>query len=102
MVPPPDAIERDDSDVTDVKGLPSISAAEDDQEDVVTHVKPVDGAEAQAEPPTQRRLDLPPRLPGVPASVAELEPELEPGPEPEPEPERRARARARRGDPDRR
>src|SRR5882757_9098086 len=69
VVPPPDA--PDDSDVTNVKGMPSIAVAEDDdEEDAVTRVSVI-------EPPTQRRVDLPPRLPGVPASVAELSPEPE-------------------------
>ncbi|MGZ3408024.1 MAG: hypothetical protein ACXVAN_16345, partial [Polyangia bacterium] len=68
-VPPQDA--PDDSDVTNVKGMPSIAAvAEDDEEEVVTRVSAV-------EQPTQRRADMPPRLPGVPAAVAELSPEPE-------------------------
>ncbi|MGZ3429217.1 MAG: hypothetical protein ACXVCV_21345, partial [Polyangia bacterium] len=67
-VPPQDA--PDDSDVTNVKGMPSIAVAEDDEEEVVTRVSAV-------EQPTQRRADMPPRLPGVPAAVAELSPEPE-------------------------
>ncbi|MCU1281938.1 MAG: Tetratricopeptide 2 repeat protein, partial [bacterium] len=69
-VPPPDAPDGDDSDVTNVKRMPSIATADDDEEEIVTRVSMV-------EPPTQRRVDLPPRLPGVPASVAELGPEPE-------------------------
>jgi hypothetical protein len=72
-VPPADAIDRDESDVTNVQGLPSIAAAEDDDEDVVTRI--------QTEPVAPRRAaDAPPRLPGVPASVAELSVEPEPQP----------------------
>src|SRR5438270_8898844 len=63
-VPPADAIERDESDVTNVQALPSIAGTDDDDEDVVTRI--------QTEPLAQRRGDAPPRLPGVPASVAEL------------------------------
>jgi len=79
VVPPPDAIDDHDSDVvTNVQGLSSIANADDDEE-IVTKVKPLDDhATTQVkEPPTQR---LPPRLPGVPAAVAELAPEPEPEP----------------------
>lgn len=81
-VPPADPIEADESDVvTNVQALPSISAADDDDEDVVTSVKPVDDNEttqARAEPPSRRRIELPPRLPGVRAAVAELQPDSGP------------------------
>ncbi|HEX6838404.1 MAG TPA: tetratricopeptide repeat protein, partial [Polyangia bacterium] len=88
VVPPPDAIEADESDVTNVQGLPSISVADDDDEDVVTHVKPLEDQEttrARAVPP-QRRADLPPRLPGVRAAVAELAPDSQPHAVPTPAP----------------
>src|SRR4051812_27486343 len=76
--PPPDAIDHSESDVTNVQALPSIGATDDDEE-VVTKIKPIDELQTQVkEPPTQRRVDLPPRLPGVPAAVAELSPEPEP------------------------
>jgi tetratricopeptide (TPR) repeat protein len=78
LVPPPDAPEGEDSDVTNVKGmhLTSVAAPDEDDDDVVTHVKPLDEVETQVKAvPAPRRADLPPRLPGVPASVAELGPE---------------------------
>ena len=76
VVPPPDAIE--DSDVTNVKGLPSITSSDDDAEEVVTQVKSLEEVQTQVkEAPTLRRVDAPPRLPGVPASVAELQPDDE-------------------------
>ena len=43
-VPPADAIDRDESDVTNVQALPSIAATDDDDEDVVTRI--ADGAAA--------------------------------------------------------
>ena len=71
-VPPADPIDRDEADVTNVKGLPSIAAPDDDDENVVTriHVEPL-----------PRRADAPPRLPGVPAAVADLNLEPEPAPQ---------------------
>jgi len=85
LVPPPDAVEED-SDVTNVKGLPSITSPDGDDEDAVTGVKPLEDVQTQVkETSSVRRIDAP-RLPGVPAAVAELQPEPEPEPEPEPAP----------------
>src|SRR6476469_2711543 len=82
-VPPPDGTDDSESDVTNVRALPSIANADDDEE-IVTKVKPIDEIETQVkDPPTQRRADMPPRLPGVPAAVAELSPEPEAEPEEE-------------------
>src|SRR5258708_6907193 len=75
-VPPPDALE--DSDVTNVKGLPSFTSSDEDDEDVVTGVKPLDEVRTQDKEPPSARRDGPPRLPGVPASVAELQPDSGP------------------------
>ncbi|HEY2748768.1 MAG TPA: hypothetical protein VGL86_29310, partial [Polyangia bacterium] len=80
VVPPPDGLPDaiEDSDVTNVKGLSSIApSGDDDVEDVVTQVKSIE--DLTKDPPTVRRIE-PPRLPGVPASVAELPPEPEPEP----------------------
>ncbi|MCU1277552.1 MAG: Tetratricopeptide 2 repeat protein, partial [bacterium] len=93
VVPPPDAAAGDDSDVTNVKRvhLPSIDS--DDEEDVVTRIKAMDELQTNVHvvaPSAQRRVEQPPRLPGVPAAVADLAPE--PGARAEVEAEAHARA----------
>ena len=78
-VPPPDEIPDgvpdavEDSDVTNVKSLPTFAASDEDDGDVVTQIKPLDEIQTQVrESSAVRRFDAP-RLPGVPASVAELQ-----------------------------